>query len=141
MDVRVTFPGGLRVTAEVEGFAIATDQPTEAGGEGTAPAPFDLFVASIGTCVGYYVVRFLRERNLSTDGLELKLATVAAPEDHRIAEIVMTLVLPEGFPQRYRAAIVRAAEQCSVKRHLVRPPSFTMVLETRSPEAEVPASA
>jgi len=139
MDMRVVFPGGLRVTAEIEGFTIETDQPTAGGGEGTAPAPFDLFVASIGTCVGYYAVRFLRQRNLSTDGLELKLSTVASPEDHRISEIVITMVLPAGFPERYRAAIVRAAEQCSVKRHLARPPSFTMVLETRSPEVSASA--
>jgi putative redox protein len=62
-EIKVTFPGGLRVDAEYKGFVIKTDQPVKHGGSGTAPAPFDLFLASIAACAGFYVVAFCRERD------------------------------------------------------------------------------
>ena len=69
--IEVSFPGGKRVDARVGGFTMATDQPTELGGDGSAPAPFDLFLASIATCAGIYVLGFCQARGLATDGLAL----------------------------------------------------------------------
>jgi len=122
MLMDVTFPGGAAVDAHYKGHTIHTDQPERAGGQDSGPAPFDLFLASIATCGGFYAARFCEERGIATDGLGLTLEPVRAPDAHRISSVRLRLRLPEGFPERYRQAIVRAIDQCAVKRHLVEPP-------------------
>ena len=71
MEILVTFPGGMRVDAQAGAHLIRTDQPASAGGDASAPAPFDLFLASLATCAGYYVLAFCRARGIPTDGLAL----------------------------------------------------------------------
>ena len=71
MDIKITFPGGKKVDAEVTGMVIHTDQPKLEGGEDTAPGPYLLFLASIGTCAGIYVLSFCQERNIPTDKITL----------------------------------------------------------------------
>ena len=124
MDMEVFFPGNKRVHARYKGFLIETDQPVESGGEGSAPAPFDLFMASIGTCAGIYVLSFLEQRGLSTQGAGVNLSSERDPETKLVSKITLELKLPPGFPEKYRDAVVRAAEQCAVKRHLDNPPAF-----------------
>ena len=125
MEIR--FPGGVLVEAEHEGFTITTDQPVKDGGANTAPSPFDLFLASLGTCAGYYALRFCQERSLSTEGLSLTLSTESDEARKRLSKIRIEIRLPGGFPEKYRTAILRAANQCSVKRHLLEPPAFEIV--------------
>lgn len=124
MDMEVFFPGNKRVHARYKGFLIETDQPVESGGEGSAPAPFDLFMASIGTCAGIYVLSFLEQRGLSTQGAGVNLSSERDPETKLVSKITLELKLPAGFPEKYRDAVIRAAEQCAVKRHLDNPPAF-----------------
>lgn len=124
--MRIRFPGGQRVDAEYRGFTIRTDQPEVAGGEGSAPGPFDLFLASIGTCVGYYVLAFCRKRDIPTDKIELTLETVRDEEQHRIERIDISVHLPEAFPHRYVDACLRSADQCTVKKHLADPPEIVL---------------
>ena len=123
----ITFPGGVAVEANFEGTTIRTDQPEKYGGGGTAPAPFELFLASIGTCAGYYALRFCQERKISTDGLDLSMTWERSPETKLIVLIRIAMTLPPGFPEKYRTAIVRAADQCTVKKHLVDAPSIEVV--------------
>jgi len=122
MDIR--FPGGLRVDALNEGVWIRTDQPIVQGGGGTAPSPFDLFLASIGTCAGFYALRFCQQRNLDTEGLGLSVTIARDATGKRVNRIRIEIILPPAFPERYREAIVRAVDQCAVRRHLVEPPQF-----------------
>ena len=124
MAMEIRFPGGLAVEAIHAGLTIRTDQPVAAGGGGNAPSPFDLFLASIGTCAGYYALRFCQERQLSTEGLGLSMDWERSPETKLVARIRISLRLPEGFPEKYRVAILRAADQCSVKKHLAAPPAI-----------------
>ncbi|MBU1050277.1 OsmC family protein [Candidatus Bipolaricaulota bacterium] len=124
--MRVSFPGGKRVQAEYRGFTVLTDQPVAAGGSGSAPSPFDLFLASIGTCAGYYVMAFCQQRHIPTDEIELTLDMVQDMEHHLIQQIDISVSLPEDFPDRYVGACVKAAEQCTVKRHLQEPPKITL---------------
>ena len=126
--LEVTFPGGSRVEARYRGQKILTDQPVKAGGEGSAASPFDLFLASIATCAGFYAQQFCRHRELSTDGLALSLQTVADPQSKMISRVLLHLELPAGFPDKYRRAIERSIDQCAVKRHLARPPSVELRL-------------
>jgi len=120
----VTFPGGKRVDAEYHGFAIRTDQPVKTGGEGTAPAPFDLFLASIATCAGIYVKGYCDTRGIPTDSLGLEMHIEHDHVQHRIGKLVLEIKLPEGFPEKHRDAVIRAADLCSVKKHIFTPPAF-----------------
>lgn len=124
MKMQIGFPGGAAVQADFSGFAVLTDQAPEHGGAGAAPEPFQLFLASLGTCAGLYALRFCQERGIATAGLGLTLTTEQDPERRRLAAIRLEIRLPEGFPEKYRAAIVRAADQCAVKRHILEPPRF-----------------
>jgi ribosomal protein S12 methylthiotransferase accessory factor len=120
----VSFPGGKRVDADYNGFTIRTDQPPRAGGEGSAPQPFDLFLASIATCAGIYVKGFCDSRQIPTGGLGLEMEIVPDPATHRIAKLVLEIRLPAGFPETHREAVIRAADQCAVKKHMFAPPEF-----------------
>ncbi len=124
MDMEVYFPGNKKVYADYNGFTIETDQSVRGGGDGSAPAPFELFLASLGTCAGIFVLEFLRKRGLSTEGAGLRLSTEFDPVAHAIAKIHMEIKLPPDFPEKYRDAVIRAADLCTVKRHLHNPPAF-----------------
>src|SRR5450759_1219524 len=124
MDIR--FPGGLEVEALTGGFSIRTDQPASDGGAGAAPSPFDLFLASIGTCAGIYALRFCQQRNLDTEGLSLALIAEKGEDAGRVARVLIEVRLPPAFPARYRDAILRAVDQCKVKRHILEPPQFAV---------------
>jgi putative redox protein len=130
-DIRVTFPGGVRVNAEYRGFTIATDQPVKDGGQGSAPAPFDLFLASLATCVGYYVLVFCQHRRIPIDGLAVTMRTEKNPEMKMIGRIAIDISLPPEFPERYKAALVRAADMCSVKAHIQKSPLMEVRAEIR----------
>lgn len=135
MEIKVTFPQGMRVNAEMDGMIIPTDQPVSDGGEGTAPSPFDYFLASLGTCAGIYTLSFCQQRNIATEGLELtqRMEFVDAEGGkRRLAKVAMEITLPPGFPEKYRNAIVKAAGLCTVKRVLMDPPEFEIT--ARVPE-------
>ncbi len=127
MEMKVTFPGGKKVNAELNGRIIPTDQPVEGGGDGSAPSPYDYFIASLGTCAGIYVLSFCQERNIATEGLsltqQLEFETNAAGRKS-LTRVTVDIVLPPGFPEKYRNAIVKAAGLCSVKKALMAPPEF-----------------
>jgi ribosomal protein S12 methylthiotransferase accessory factor len=120
----VKFPGGKKVDAEYDGFTIRTDQPAKAGGEGSAPQPFDLFLASIATCAGIYVKGYCDARGIATDGLAMRMHVERDEARHRVARLVMEIELPPGFPEKHRDAVIRAADQCAVKKHIFEPPQF-----------------
>lgn len=126
-NMEMTFPGGVAVEAHFEGMTIRTDQPVRHGGGGTAPAPFELFLASIGTCAGFYALRFCQEREIPTEGMSVSMSWERNPATKLIAEIRIQISLPPGFPEKYRTAIVRAADQCAVKKHLVEAPAIEVV--------------
>jgi putative redox protein len=120
----VRFPGGKRVDAEYNGFTIRTDQPRPEGGDGSAPQPFELFLASIATCAGIYVKGYCDARAIPTEELGLKMHVERDEKQRRIGRLVIEIKLPEGLPEKHRSAIVRAADLCSVKKYMLNPPAF-----------------
>ncbi len=126
MDMLITFPGGARVDAQIGPHTIRTDQPPHAGGDGSAPAPFSLFLASIGTCAGIYVLGFCRQRGLPTEGIHLVQSLEVDPRTGMVARIGLDIQVPPDFPEKYHDALVRAASQCAVKKHLEAPPTFNV---------------
>lgn len=127
MDIEVTFPGGKLVDARIGEHVIRTDQPASLGGEDSAPAPFDLFLASIATCAGIYVLGFCQARGLSTEGLSVRQGVEYDAETHLPRHVKLEVVLPPAFPEKYRSAIVRAAENCKVKKTIAAQPTFEVV--------------
>jgi putative redox protein len=124
MDMEVFFPGNKKVYARYKGFLIETDQSVKSGGDESAPAPFDLFLASIATCAGIYVVSFLEQRELPLEGAGIIMRHERNPETKLVSKITLEIKAPAGFPEKYRDAIIRAAEMCAVKRHMDNPPAF-----------------
>ncbi len=124
MDMEVFFPGNKKVHVRYKDFVIETDQPVRDGGDNSAPGPFDLFLASIAACAGYYVLAFLQQRGLPSEEVSLTVRQERNPETKLIGKLSMEIRLPAGFPERYREAVVRAADACAVKRHLENPPAF-----------------
>jgi len=124
MEMEITFPGGARVDAGFNGLTIKTDQPVQGGGTGSAPTPFATFLASIGTCAGIYVLGFCRQRGLPTEGLKLVQRMEVDRSTGMVSKIALDIQLPPGFPDKYKAAVIKSAEQCAVKKHLEHPPVF-----------------
>lgn len=123
-DIKVTFPGGKRVDAFYKGFHIKTDQPIYQGGEETAPTPFDLFMASIATCAGIFVLSFCQNRNIPTENLALTMRSERNPDTKKIERIFIDIHLPTGFPEKYTNAVIKSVNGCSVKVHMQDPPLF-----------------
>jgi len=128
MSMTISFPGGVAVEATFAGHNVRTDQPAPLGGD-TAMAPFDLFLASIATCMGFYALRFCQQRGISTEGLGLTLDPIRDSEGKRLATLKIALQLPSDFPEKYQEAIRRAVEHCAVKRALLEPPAFELTLK------------
>lgn len=124
MDMIIEFPGGAKVDARFGPFIVETDQPIRGGGEASAPTPFELFLASIGTCAGIYVLGFCRQRNLSTEGIRIIQHVESDASTGRMDRIDLEIRVPSTFPQAYHAALIRSAELCKVKKTLDQPPQF-----------------
>jgi ribosomal protein S12 methylthiotransferase accessory factor len=129
MDLRVFFPGGKKVYLDYKGFTIQTDQPERDGGENSAPSPFDLFLASIAACAGYYVLAFCQSRGIDTAGIELIQRSQFNRETHLIDRVDIIVRVPDTFPEKYHAAVIASASQCSVKKHLQNPPRIEISVE------------
>jgi len=123
-EMKISFPGGLRVDAEYKGFVIKTDQPAYSGGDSSAPAPFDLFLASIATCAGIYVLFFCQRREIPTEKAAVVMKTRRNPETKRIEKISIEIQLPPEFPEKYKKAVIKAVDGCSVTAHILNPPVF-----------------
>jgi len=129
MEITISFPGGKKVNADVNGMVIPTDQPLTQGGEGSAPSPYLLFLASIGTCAGIYVLSFCKERGIPTDKITLtqRLEYVTTPEGKSILDtIALDIHVPPDFPEKYHNALIKVADQCAVKKTIMHPPKFTI---------------
>jgi len=124
----VSFSGGKRVDASYDGFEIKTDQGVDSGGEGSAPEPFDYFLASLATCAGIYVLGFCQKRNIPSDDISLSQSWDREEKTNRLSNVRISIEVPSDFPDKYRKALVRAASQCSVKKTIENPPQF--VVET-----------
>ena len=118
MELVIDFPGGSRVDAHFGNFTIPTDQPPGAA----APSPFAVFLSSIGTCAGIYVLGFCRQRNLPTEGLRIIQQVHSDSSTGMVDKIDLEIEVPPGFPEKYRDSLIRSAELCAVKKHLEHPP-------------------
>jgi putative redox protein len=131
MEMIIDFPGGSRVDAHFGNFIVPTDQPPTA----SAPMPFEIFLASIGTCAGIYILGFCKQRGLPTEGIRLVQRSHTNPTTGMVETIDIEIQIPPAFPEKYRDSLIRSAELCKVKKHMEQPPKFnvtTLVTEAQS---------
>jgi len=138
--VKVTFPGKQRVDAQINGFTVMTDQRQQAGGDGSAPTPFETFLASLATCAGIYVKGFCESRNLPTEGIEIEEKLQYDPIKQKIAKIELDIQVPPTFPEKYHDALVKTANLCAVKKLMEDPPEFDTYTTVKT-MSEEPAMA
>lgn len=124
MEMIIDFPGGARVDAHFGPYTVATDQPPAGGGEGSAPTPFAVFLSSMGTCAGIYVLGFCRQRGLPTDGIRIVQRMHSNPLTGMVGKVDLEIQVPPDFPEKYRPSLVKSAELCAVKKHFEQPPMF-----------------
>ncbi len=124
--MEIKFEGGKVVSANFHGHVIRTDQPISNGGGDTAPAPFDLYLASIGTCAGIYVKSFCDNRKIPTDNIRIIQNTEFDKETGLPVNITIDIKLPPDFPEKYRESVVNVAGLCKVKKSIDRPPLFNV---------------
>jgi len=127
MEMEIVFPGGKKVDARYNGFTIKTDQAIKNGGEESAPQPFDLFLASIGTCIGINILTFCQFREISVEKMKLVQRMEKYPKERTIKKIYIDIMLPPDFPPKYRNALIRVANLCAVKKHMGNPPEFSIL--------------
>ena len=120
MEIKIDFPGGDRVDAHFGGFTVGTDQPPAA----SAPSPFDLFLSSIGTCAGIYVLGFCKQRGLPTEGIQIVERIHTDEATHMVDHIDLEIQVPATFPEKYHGSLIRSADLCKVKKHIEKPPVF-----------------
>ena len=137
MNIDIRFPGNMKVEAIYDGFTVCTDQKKSEGGDESAPKPFSLFLASLGTCAGVTVLAFCQERNISTEGLRLSISFEWNEQTHHMDTIHTAIHLPKDFPEKYVQAIQRAADLCKVKQHVLHPPAFEISTRPYDPSAMV----
>jgi ribosomal protein S12 methylthiotransferase accessory factor len=130
MIMEITFAGRKKVNANFNGHVLKTDQPVISGGENSAPSPYELFLASIGTCAGIYVKSFCDNRNLPTDNIKLVQSIEYSAETKLPSRISIKIQLPDDFPEKYRDALINVAELCAVKRTIANPPVFEIRWES-----------
>ncbi len=131
MEMLIDFPGGSRVDAHFGTFTVATDQPPVA----SAPTPFALFLSSIGTCAGIYVLGFCRQRNLPAEGIRIVERVHSNPYNGMVEKIDLEIQVPPSFPEKYRDSLIRSADLCAVKKHLENPPKFEITTQVTAPAA------
>lgn len=127
MEIIVDFPGGSRVDAHIRTHTLSTDLPPAAGGEDSAPNPFETFLGSLGTCAGIFILGFCRQRNLPVEGIRLRQEAHLNPTTGMAEKIDLEIQVPPSFPEEYHQALIRAAAQCKVKKHLENPPEINTV--------------
>jgi len=125
----VSWDGGARFTADIRGHKITVDQPVKAGGEDSAPMPVELLPTALGTCVALYVERFLNTRGLDATGLTVETTASGAPNPNRIARFEVQVKIPGGVPEKYRDAVQRAAETCTVHHTLTHQPEIEVTID------------
>ena len=125
--MEVTFDGGKVITAHLNGHTIRTDQPVKSGGGNSAPAPFELFLASIGTCAGIYIKSFCDQREIPSENIKIIQSVEFGKETKLSSNIRLDIQLPSDFPEKYKSAVINAAELCLVKKTINNPPKFEVV--------------
>lgn len=126
MQVNVRYLDNLRLEASFDDYTIMTDQPVRYKGDGTAPSPFDYFLASSALCAGYFVKVYCNARNIPTDDIRIIQNNLVDPDNRYHQDFVIQIELPSTISEKDRQGILAAMERCTVKRVIQNAPKFTI---------------
>lgn len=138
MEIKVNFLDKLRLEAKFDDFSLITDQPIRYKGDGSAPSPFDYFLASSALCAAYFVKLYCDTRNLSTENIRLSQNNIVDPENRYQQIFKIQVELPADLAEVDRRGILRAIERCSVKKVIQAGPEF-VIEEVESLDADAQA--
>lgn len=127
-EFSLSFPGGKKVEVTYGNHKLLTDQPLDNGGDDEAMSPFDVFLASIIACSGIVTLGFIKKRNLSTEDLKIRMIPEYDEDEYMVNKLRIEIDVPDDFPEKYLGALTKALETCTVKKHLVKPPEFEIVI-------------
>jgi ribosomal protein S12 methylthiotransferase accessory factor len=127
-ELKVVFGDNYKIDVEYRGFTVKTDQPVREGGDGTAPSPFDYFLVSLAACAGYYALAFCKERKIPLEGLGVTMSTERGEVSKMIDKVTIAVDPPKGFPEKYRFALAKAVDHCTVKAQILRAPQFEVLV-------------
>ncbi len=121
MEMETGFPGGQKVETQLKGATITSGSDIE--NEPTLE-PLDLFFVSLGLCAGKYVMEFCRTRDIPYEDIKVLLRTQWDEDKKMHTQVLIQIQLPQDFPEKYKNAVIRAVDLCSVKKHIFTPPAF-----------------
>ncbi|SBS39210.1 Ribosomal protein S12 methylthiotransferase accessory factor YcaO [Marinomonas spartinae] len=124
MEIKVNFLDNLRLEAKFDDFTVITDQPIRYKGDGSAPSPFDYFLASSALCAAYFVKVYCKARDISTDNIRLSQNNIVDPEDRYNQVFQIQVELPDDISDKDRQGILRSIERCTVKKVVQTGPEF-----------------
>jgi len=127
MEITVNFLDNLRLEAKFDDFTITTDQPIRYKGDGTAPSPFDYFLASSALCAAYFVKLYCVSRDIPTDDIRVSQNNIIDPENRYNQTFQIQVELPSSISERDRLGIIRSADRCTVKKVIQQSPDFKIV--------------
>lgn len=126
MEITVNFLDNLRLEAKFDDFTVTTDQPIRYKGNGTAPSPFDYFLASSALCAAYFVKVYCLSRDIPTEDIRVSQNNIIDPENRYNQTFQIQVELPSSISERDRAGILRSADRCTVKKVIQQSPGFTI---------------
>jgi len=138
MEIKVNFLDKLRLEAKFDDFTVVSDQPIRYKGDGSAPGPFDYFLASSALCAAYFVKLYCVTRNIPTENIRLSQNNIVDPEDRYQQIFKIQVELPPDIPEVDRRGILRSIERCTVKKVVQAGPEF-VIEEVESLDADAQA--
>lgn len=124
MEIKVNFLDNLRLEAKFDDFTVVTDQPIRYKGDGSAPSPFDYFLASSALCAAYFVKVYCKARDISTDNIRLSQNNIVDPENRYNQIFQIQVELPEDISEKDKQGILRSIDRCTVKKVVQTEPEF-----------------
>ena len=124
MEIKVNFLENLRLEAKFDDFTVTADQPIRYKGDGSAPSPFDYFLASSALCAAYFVRVYCLARDIPTDDIRLSQNNIVDPENRYNQIFQIQVELPESISERDREGILRSIDRCTVKKVVQQGPEF-----------------
>ena len=138
MEITVNFLDNLRLEAKFDDFTITTDQPIRYKGDGSAPSPFDYFLASSALCAAYFVKVYCLSRDIPTDDIRVSQNNIIDPENRYNQILQIQIELPSSISERDRVGILRSADRCTVKKVIQQTPEFKIDLVEGLNESPLP---
>lgn len=130
MRMEIEFPGNRKISARFREFLVMTDQLVKYGGDNSAPQPFELFLASMGTCAGHYINVFCLERSIPTDQIKIIQEVEPGSQKGLLGKIKMEIQVGPDFPEKYKNSLIHASNLCAVKKNIENPPEFEIMVKT-----------